>query len=773
MQTGSARSRIIIAGRSFPLPRGVRSITFEDPGGYNFYRDSTSNGDMSRKLVYDRRLKGAQVKTFEQLQQKVKNIVFHSDCTETSAVCYRVLVNRGLSTHFLIDWDGTIYQAADVLHKAIHGGEVNATSVGVDVNNRLPLFRPGDPVVPYESIFNGRHPEQFVDPEMKRPLSEFHEINLTRKRSYGYTDAQYKAVTALIKVLASQLPGLYNGKEGAVPQPPMNEKGEVVNRAIDGAKDWNGLLGHWHVSAGKWDPGPGFDWKRIFHALRGEDNAFPVELQEEQDSVERLTSSQMGGLAQEFYTNIESGSGGFYPVGVNQQWHGGTHLRTARGSEVRSMLGGTIVAARMTPPGELGSTNFVVVRHVLPMPREGDDPENPTLLKVYSLYMHLEYSDLTEITDEVHPRWIVDAWKKSGAAGAKDSSAADSGLGDGGKGSEESGLGSRGRQEPPYTRVGSGFPALRRGHVAMFEHGTGAALKVSSGEVIGRVGEFGPERTREALIHVEVFADSSWRNAIDLAIHGEHWVELAEDTGSTLQVTNRHVLSILGGRRRFRLGRKGFLFPRHQLSASDIEGFFHDEDTVQGREYLRRSITRHVSEWSDQVDWIQAMSEAQEWKDRVRDFEALLQDSSQRYRTGVFSREIQRILPFVWLTREVAEKMGLDVENWNGVLYHFHPIHFLEWLSFHSSNRVRVISRGKSRKELLKDVAKARERADRQRLNEERGVDQGPDGEELLDESLELDIEGKRFDSSTILERLRGVRGGGRWRWEYPEDDSH
>jgi len=772
MQTGRDRSRIIIAGRSHPLPSGVRSITFEDPGGYNFYRDSKSSGDITRKLVYDRRLKGATVKTLEQLQQKVKNIVFHSDCTETAAICYRVLVNRGLSTHFLIDWDGTIYQAADVLHKAIHGGEVNATSIGIDVNNRLPLFRPGDAVVPYESIFNGRHPEQFVDPEQKRPLSEFQEINLTRKRSYGYTDGQYKSITALIKVLASQLPGLYNGKEGAVPQPPMNEKGEVVNRAIDGAKEWNGLLGHWHVSAGKWDPGPGFDWKRIFHALRGEDNAFPVELTEDQDMAERLTSSQMGGLAEEFYANIEGGTGGFYPVGVNQQWHGGVHLRTAGASDVRTMLGGTVVAARMSSPGELGSTNFVVVRHVLPMPREGDDPENPTLLTVYSLYMHLAFIDLASVSDDTHPRWIVDAAKKSGGA-AGEAVSVDSGLGDSQGGSDESGLGSRRREEPPYTRVGSGFSALRRGQVAVFEHDTGGALKVSSGEIIGRVGEFGPERNRESLIHVEVFADASWRNAIDLAIHGEHWVELAEDTGGALQVTNRHVLSILGGRRRIRLGRKGFLFPRSQISPSDITGFFHDEENVQGRQYLRRSITRHVSEWSDQVDWIQAMSEAQEWKDRVRDFEALLQDSSQRYRTGVFSREIQRILPFIWLTREVAENIGLQVDNWNGVLYHFHPIHFLQWLSFHSSNRVRVISRGKSRKALLKDVAKARERADQQRLNVEMGVDQGPDGEELLDESLELDLEGKRFDSSTILERLRGVRGGGRWRWEYPEEDSH
>ena len=55
-------------------------------------------------------------------------MVIHTDCCESAAICYRVRAST--SMHFLIDWDGTIYQAADVRDKAIHGGPVNGVSVG-------------------------------------------------------------------------------------------------------------------------------------------------------------------------------------------------------------------------------------------------------------------------------------------------------------------------------------------------------------------------------------------------------------------------------------------------------------------------------------------------------------------------------------------------------------------------------------------------------------------------------------------------------------------
>ena len=79
----------------------------------------------------------------------------------------------------MIDWDGTIFQGADVRDKAIHGGPINGVSVGVDLNNRLPLqTRTSKARVLWEV-----DSRQFVDPAYKRPLSEFKVINITPKRS--------------------------------------------------------------------------------------------------------------------------------------------------------------------------------------------------------------------------------------------------------------------------------------------------------------------------------------------------------------------------------------------------------------------------------------------------------------------------------------------------------------------------------------------------------------------------------------------------------------
>ena len=240
------------------------------------------------------------------------------------------------------------------------------------------------------------------------------------------------------------------------------------------------------------------------------------------------------------------------------------------------------------------------------------------------------------------------------------------------------------------------------------------------------------------LVHVEFFADEGWKEAIDLSVHSAHFMELGEDTGRSLQVQERNVLGLMKSERKSRLGRRGFLFPSQEVSRGDIQRFYQSETTAEARTLFRKAISRHVSEWSDQVDWMDALSASQDWSDKVQDMEALLRDEKNRYRDGIFSSELRNILPFIWLTKEVAEHVGLNTEEWTGAVYHFHPIHFVEWLSFHSSNRVRVIS-GKSRKALLADLERSKKRLEAQRLNEASGRDQGPDGEELLDESLELE----------------------------------
>lgn len=75
------------------------------------------------------------------------------------------------------------------------------------------------------------------------------------------------------------------------------------------------------------------------------------------------------GAADAWHARIESSTtGGFFPLGANNHWHGGVHLPAAVGSKVVAPFDATIVAARLDPdpahalvPGA-GHSSFILLR---------------------------------------------------------------------------------------------------------------------------------------------------------------------------------------------------------------------------------------------------------------------------------------------------------------------------------------------------------------------------------------------------------------------------
>jgi|TARA_R100000900_G_C3328409_1_gene162841 hypothetical protein len=70
-------------------------------------------------------------------KRNVRLFVNHWDVCLNSRSCNDVLNKNGISVHFLIDNDGTIYQTMDMQHGAWHAGSerVNRASVGVEISN--------------------------------------------------------------------------------------------------------------------------------------------------------------------------------------------------------------------------------------------------------------------------------------------------------------------------------------------------------------------------------------------------------------------------------------------------------------------------------------------------------------------------------------------------------------------------------------------------------------------------------------------------------------
>lgn len=106
--------------------------------------------------------------------RQVDKVIAHWDVCTHAAKTYRVLNAKGISTHFVIDWDGTIYQLVDMAWEAWHAGIgwINRSSIGVDFNTPVyekyqeRLMKRGQPERPVVDGWkiNGWNPGRFLGP---------------------------------------------------------------------------------------------------------------------------------------------------------------------------------------------------------------------------------------------------------------------------------------------------------------------------------------------------------------------------------------------------------------------------------------------------------------------------------------------------------------------------------------------------------------------------------------------------------------------------------
>jgi N-acetylmuramoyl-L-alanine amidase len=344
-----AGSSIIVCGKKYDI--GQRVVTFEDDPGVNAYTPHRTDKPSEvppfqpakgmagiRDRWRPRRLIGAD-RSIDRLKQVVRQFVVHHDGCQDSRTCFQVLHNeRGLSVHFLIDNDGTVFQTLDLVDCAFQAAGVNEISVGVELANRGDAMR-------FPNDYHGKRDKVTC------------KINGHQWLAYAYTKAQVDSMISVGKTLARIFPNL--------PQVyPQGGDGDQAWGSLRGdVREYSGYLGHYHVTEQKWDPGP-FDFKFFASKIRGR-SVFPVvivgskpDVPEEPDKAEEIANAL-------FENNESEGEGGYYPVGpfgATRLWHGGVHLRAAQGSPVYAPFSGKIVAARMTDECPVGSRNFVLIR---------------------------------------------------------------------------------------------------------------------------------------------------------------------------------------------------------------------------------------------------------------------------------------------------------------------------------------------------------------------------------------------------------------------------
>ncbi len=162
-------------------------------------------------------------------------IITHWDVCLSADSCRRVLEKRGISSHFVIDNDGTIVQLADTNDACWHAGKraVNNKSIGIDFSNAYYLK--------YQSTYERRG-------HGPRPIiknARVHGIKL--KPFLGYYPVQIEAYKALISALS---------RHYKIPlEFPENNDGslkEAVDSRVASGK-FEGVACHYHVTRKKID----------------------------------------------------------------------------------------------------------------------------------------------------------------------------------------------------------------------------------------------------------------------------------------------------------------------------------------------------------------------------------------------------------------------------------------------------------------------------------------------------------------------------------------
>jgi len=249
---------IVVCGQLFHT--GAKVVLWMDPGGYDAYRphrhldeknEAPSRGKGAARYGTFRRNLPPDVERrvlkqgwdIADLRRVVNRIVLHYDAAGSSQKCFTVLHDvRGLSAHFMLDVDGTIYQTLDVKERAWHAGTANDDSVGIEIAN-LGAYPDAAPLGEADDIVAGEIQGQSL---YQRP----------------FTNRQYDALARLCVTLCRVLPEVRR-------EFPRGPDGVVVPAVMPvGGDDFAGILGHYHLTRGKVDPGPAFDWERLEKQMR-------------------------------------------------------------------------------------------------------------------------------------------------------------------------------------------------------------------------------------------------------------------------------------------------------------------------------------------------------------------------------------------------------------------------------------------------------------------------------------------------------------------------
>jgi N-acetylmuramoyl-L-alanine amidase len=216
---------------------------------------------------------------FDDLRNRIDQFVYHYDVAGTSRNCFMILHDlRGLSVHFMLDLDGTIYQTLDLKERAWHATTSNTRSVGIEIANMgAYTTRANNPLAEWYVKDASGHtvihlPARYGDGGLRdksqilRPARDEIISGLVQGNTYHQYDLTPRQYNSLIKLTATLCTLFPNMKCDY----PRDKDGKLipVKLSDDVLTNYQGLLGHYHVQKDKQNPGPAFQWDAVVNGAR-------------------------------------------------------------------------------------------------------------------------------------------------------------------------------------------------------------------------------------------------------------------------------------------------------------------------------------------------------------------------------------------------------------------------------------------------------------------------------------------------------------------------
>jgi N-acetyl-anhydromuramyl-L-alanine amidase AmpD len=143
-----------------------------------------------------------------------------------AAGVFETLRERGLSVHFVVEADGTVWQFADCDRRCSHAGPANGWSIGIEIVN------PAGATLSAKDSADGRTVAECS-------------IRGRRVRHASFTAAQTRSALALTRAVCAAWGLPFRARAG---------EGTATAREL---ADFRGVLGHYEISDQKTDPGRG------------------------------------------------------------------------------------------------------------------------------------------------------------------------------------------------------------------------------------------------------------------------------------------------------------------------------------------------------------------------------------------------------------------------------------------------------------------------------------------------------------------------------------